>query len=195
MKPGLRIIKLALWVWVMTIVFGTIYATGQHILRAGADDAQVELAEETVRQLNLGASPSSVVPSGTTVELSDSLRQYVIIYDDSGKQIAANAKLSGQTVDVPSGVLEHARDVEEHRVTWQPASGVRSTVVVKHYNNAASSGFVVAGKSLREVEKHEDQLMLLCGIGWVLTVIPLSVYAWMVNEPRASSGSKKSKRA
>ncbi len=195
MVPSLKIIKLVLWVGVMTIVFGTIYASGQHILRAGANDAQVELAEETARQLNLGASPESVLPNGPAVELRDSLRQYVIIYSDGDKQLAGNVKLDNQSVDIPEGVLEHARNTNDHRITWQPADGVRSDIVVKRFSNAASSGFVVAGKSLREVEKQEDQLLLLSGIGWILTVIPLSVYVWLANEPPAkkSAGSATSR--
>ena len=189
--PSLRVIKLVLCVWVMTIVFGTIYASGQHILRTSADDSQVESAETTAQSLERGASPSSVLPNGPAVDLRSSLQSYLIIYDNDGNQIASNLRLDNRVVDVPDGVLEHARDVSDHRITWQPADGVRSDIVVKRYSNAAGSGFVVAGKSLREVEKHEDQLLLLCAIGWLLSVIPLCVYVWLTTEQHRTNNRKK----
>ena len=40
----------------------------------------------------------------------------------------------------------------EDRLTWQPEPGVRSATVVVHYQGA-QAGFVMAGRSLREVGK------------------------------------------
>src|SRR5581483_6741609 len=107
------------WAFVITVLFGTIYTVSQTILRTSANVPQVQMAEAAVDKLNLGASPTTVLPD-STVELRSSLAPYLMVYDDNGKQLASNVRLDNSTVDVPSGVLEHARNVDDHRITWQP---------------------------------------------------------------------------
>ncbi len=50
-----------------------------------------------------------------------------------------------------------ASRVGEDRITWQPEPGIRSAVVVVHYTGA-TPGYVMAGRSLREVEWRIDRL-------------------------------------
>jgi len=66
-------------------------------------------------------------------------------------------------------VLGAARARGEDRVTWQPASAVRSAAVVVRYGGA-QPGFVLAGRSQREVEARVDQLTLMIGAAWVITL-------------------------
>ena len=48
-------------------------------------------------------------------------------------------------------------------MTWQPQSGVRVAQVSVPW----SGGTVLAGRSLREVERRIDQLLLLVAAAWV----------------------------
>ena len=149
---------------------GLVYLTVQQSLRMGANDPQIQMAEDTASSLNTGASVEAVVPS-TKVEIADSLAPFVIVFADSGKILASSATLHGAVPTYPLGVLDYTRQKGQDRVTWQPKAGVRMATVVVRYND----GFVLAGRSLREVEKREDQVEQLSGLAmlaiWVTTLI------------------------
>jgi hypothetical protein len=151
-----------------------VYLTVQQSLRLGANDPQIQMAEDAASNLNSGASVEAVVPS-TKVEIAESLAPFVIVFDDSGKILASSAILHGAAPAYPAGVLDHARQNGQDRVTWQPEVGVRMATVVVPYNN----GIVMAGRSLTEVEQREsqmEQLSVLAMLGiWVATLIVISL--------------------
>ncbi|HEX7593426.1 MAG TPA: hypothetical protein VF429_04570, partial [Anaerolineae bacterium] len=47
--------------------------------------------------------------------------------------------------------------------------GVRSATIVTRFTST-QSGFVMAGRSLREVESRDSNLELLIGLGWLGTL-------------------------
>ncbi len=147
-----------------------VYLTVQQSLRMGANDPQIQMAEDSASRLSTGASVESVVPS-TKVELADSLAPFVIIFDQSGKILASSATLHGSVPAYPAGIIDFVRKNGQDRVTWQPEAGVRMATVVVPYKN----GFVMAGRSLTEVEKRESQVESLCGLAmlaiWAATLI------------------------
>jgi hypothetical protein len=153
---------------------GLAYLTVQQSLRMGANDPQIQMAEDAASNLTGDASVESVVPSAK-VEIADSLAPFVIVFDDSGKVLASSATLHGANPTLPSGVLDYTRQNGEDRVTWQPESGVRMAAVVVYYNN----GFVLAGRSLREVEKRESQVEQLSGLAmlaiWIATFVVVAL--------------------
>jgi len=84
---------------------------------------------------------------------------------------AAEALAQGASADslLPAGVLEYTRRRGQDRITWEPERGVRiAAVVVRH--EGANAGFVLAGRSLREVEKRETKTELIAGAAWVATL-------------------------
>ena len=147
-----------------------VYLTVQQSLRMGANDPQIQMAEDAASNLNAGASVESVVPPNK-VEIADSLAPFVIVFDDSGKVMAASATLYGAVPVYPAGVLDYVRQKGQDRVTWQPEAGVRMATVVVPF----AHGFVVAGRSLTEVEKRESQAENLSGLAmlgiWAATFI------------------------
>jgi hypothetical protein len=149
---------------------GLVYLTVQQSLRMGANDPQIQMAEDAASNLNAGASVESVVPTNK-VDIAESLAPFVIIFDDSGKVLASSATLHGVIPAYPAGVLDYVRQKGQDRVTWQPEAGVRMATVVEPYKH----GFVMAGRSLIEVEKRESQVESLSGIAllaiWVATFI------------------------
>jgi hypothetical protein len=150
------------------------FAAVQQALRQSANDPQIQLAEDAAARLASGIQAPAVLPPGT-VDLRTSLAPFMIVYDRSGDIVAASASLDAGTPALPGGVLSSWKKEQfrppwsnradgERRFTWQPVDGVRSAVVVRPYDGSAA-GFVLAGRSLREVERREDRLLVLVGLG------------------------------
>ena len=154
---------------VVTGIIGIVYAAVQQDIRQGANDPQIQMAEDAAARLAGGESIQGVVPS-EKVDISKSLVPYVIIFDSHGNPIASSAQLDGQTPTIPVGVFDSVRQNGEDRITWQPQTGVRSAIVVTQFTGS-TSGFVVAGRSLREVEKREDGLMQILVASWVVMML------------------------
>jgi hypothetical protein len=149
---------------------GLVYLAVQQSLRMGANDPQIQMAEDAASALNAGARVDSILPA-TKVELVSSLAPFIVVFDDSGNVLASSATLHGAFPVYPSGVLDYTRQKGQDRVTWQPEAGVRLATVVERYDK----GFILAGRSLREVEKRERQVEQLSGLVmlavWITTLI------------------------
>jgi len=72
----------------------------------------------------------------------------------------------GRACGLPPGVLDYVRQNGEDRITWQPRPGVRMASVVVGFGGV-KSGFVLAARSLREIEKRGDQAELEAGLAWI----------------------------
>jgi hypothetical protein len=126
------------------------------------------MAEDIASQLENGGTTASAVPTNP-VDLGNSLATFVILFNDQGAQTGSSARLHGQSPQLPGGVLEYVRQHGEDRLTWQPEPGVRIAAVATGYSGA-NPGFVLVGRSMREVEKRIGQIELLCGIAWIVTL-------------------------
>ena len=151
---------------VVTALCVVAYATAQQLLRQGANDPQIQMAEDAAAALNAGSPTSSVIP-GAQVELSTSLAPFIIVYETSGKPAASSGVLNGNLPDYPLGALQAAAKMGENRVTWQPNPGVRMASVVVPFKN----GFVVAGRSLKETEDRVSRIGELVLLMWFLSVV------------------------
>ena len=156
--------KKALKGWLPFAVVGTaavvlIYVGIQQDMRQTANDPQIRMAEDGAAALKNGSSTKSVIFPGS-VDLSTSLDPFMIILNDAGEVLASSASLNGSTPTLPKGVLDTARTKGENRLTWQPQDGVRLATIVT-YQDGKQPGFVVVGRSLREVEKREKQLAVM----------------------------------
>jgi len=154
---------------VVTCLSGLIYGTVQQDLRQSADDPQIQMAEDTAAQLANGQQVQSVVPT-EKIDIAKSLAPYVIVFDARGNPIASSAQLDGQTPTIPSGVFDYVRQSGEDRITWSPRPSVRSAIVVTQISGP-NSGFVLAGRSLREVEIREDDILQIVLIGWLAILL------------------------
>lgn len=144
---------LLLFAFFITLTCGLVYATVQQNFRQSANDPQIQMVEDTTRALEAGASAQSLV--GTSqIEIDKSLAPYMVIYDENTNVIASNAKLNNEPPKPPKGVFSFTKEHGQDRITWQPEENVRSAIVMQHYNG----GYVLAGRSLREVELREAKL-------------------------------------
>jgi hypothetical protein len=165
------VLRRAVLLWVpiavaATGVCGVVYAAVQQDLRQGANDPQIQMAEDAARRLDSGASPVGVVPA-ESIDMSESLRPYMMVFDRSSRLVASSVTLHGGPPPFPPSVFDQVHAPQgQDRITWQPEIGVRSAVVVQAWRD----GYVVAGRSLRLVEERVDRLLLLTGLVWVVTL-------------------------
>jgi hypothetical protein len=139
------------------------YLLVQQTLRMGANDPQIQMAEDAARSLASGASVETVLPAGD-IDIGTSLAPYWIVFDSNGKPVASDAKLNGQTPSLPDGVFDYVRKHGEDRISWQPQPGVRSAVVIVPVHDS-NGGFVLAGRSLREVEIRDTNALNISALG------------------------------
>jgi len=153
----------------------------QFALKQPANHPQVEVADVAVTRLNAGADPASVVPANQVEIGSPDL--YVMVLDSNRTVLATSAHLNGETVVPPAGVFEYVRDHGDDRITWQPAPGVRSAIVVEAFRG----GFVVAGRTLTDSESLEGPLVRLAIVAWLgIVVIGGVVLVMAIRKPRES---------
>lgn len=152
-----------------TLLCSLVFAAVQQEMRQSANDPQIQLAEDAAVKLEQGTLPSQVLPENQ-VEISKSLAPYVVVYDLKGNYLASSATLDGKPPILPPGVFDHAKANGQHRVTWQPRPEVRSATVIVPFKNGGG-GYVVAGKSLREVEERVDKVKFMALFVWVTVLV------------------------
>ena len=135
-----------------------VYASVQQSLRESANDPQIQMAEDAANDLKNGQAPAGVVGRGNIIDISESLSPFLIIYDSTGLPLESPAKLDDTVPVPPKGVFQYALKHGQDSVTWHPERDVRIASVIQSYRSESTSGFVLAGRSLREVEKREENL-------------------------------------
>ena len=172
---------------VTTIICGLVYLAVQQDLRMTANDELVQISEDVSALLAAGTPVQEILPPSNPIDISKSLAVYIAVYDASGTPLASTAMLNGAVPVPPASVFASAKAGGEDRLTWQPAPGVRSAVVVNHYavssaanpalgpnasstpnTSATTGGYVLVGRSLREIDNHESQAEAEAAGAWIL---------------------------
>lgn len=164
--------KIRFWIplaLTITLLCGLIYGVGQQIYRTSVNDPQIQLSEEIAKGLSNGQDAQQL--KSTPIDIAQSLTPFIIVYDQTAKPLIATGQLDGRIPSIPPGVLEYARIHGQNRITWQPKEGVRTAIIVTSYHGVKNAGFVLVGRSLRETEKREAQLMHLVLLGWIFTLV------------------------
>lgn len=176
---------------IATILALALYAIPQQVLRNGANDPQVQMATDLAAKLEAGAAAADSIPA-ENVDVARSLAPFVIVYDEQGRPVAGQGKLDGGVPTPPAGIFDYVRQHGEERVSWQPQRGVRIAAVVERVNGS-HSGFVLAGRSLREVEMREEQVRTMAGLAWMgmlgLIVAGTLGYGWMTRKQREATAA------
>lgn len=174
------------FVVLLTIIFGTLYVSIQQVLRQSANDPQIALSEDLAQNRSQRSDGSTLELGGPTVDIRSSLQPFIMEFNDKGVLQQTNLNLeefyrdTKQIVTVPPGVFEYTRNHKQDRFTWQPFSNVRIATVVTYFKGK-SSGFVLVGRSLREVEAREENMMKLVGLGWAGAVSVLTLFSFLQN--------------
>ncbi|MDQ6885470.1 MAG: hypothetical protein M3077_14735 [Candidatus Dormibacteraeota bacterium] len=161
-----------------SIVMALVLAAVQQDLRMGANDPQIQMAEDFAARLDSGASPASVAPA-SPVDLARSLAPFVIIFGRDRRPLASSASLDGQTPRPPAGVFDAVTKSRRSEITWAPRPEVREAAVIVAYGD----GYVLVGRSLRLVEQRADALaqvvILLFLVMLILTGLASLGTSWL----------------
>ena len=168
------VFKIVFGLTILTIFFLTIYTASQQVLRQSGYDPQIQMAEDTATALSGGfAVPADFMPaSRQPFDMSQSIAPFTMIFDENGTLLESSANLAGKIVLPPAGTFDYTKTHSEDRFTWQPQAGARFAVILKYYGGARP-GFVLVGRSLREVEIRTENLLKIVGLAWFASVVIL----------------------
>ncbi len=156
---------------IIVVLAGTFYVAVQQNYRMSANDPQIQIAEDIAAAITQGtAAPDAIVPPTPSAEMSPSLATFVAIYSATGTPIGSSVSLNGKLPTLPDGVFAYVKQHGEDRFTWQPQPGVRIAAVVTQFTGQ-SSGFVLAGRSIKEIEIRERQLGYWVAGGGVMALV------------------------
>jgi hypothetical protein len=158
----------------VTGVSGLVYLAVQQDLRQGANDPQIQMAEDAAVSLAKGDMPSAVVPRGTSIDIAQSLSPWIAVYDPSGKPLESSGVLDGALPQPPITLFDAGR--EETRITWQPRAGVRQALILVQAKNG---DFIASGRSLKAVEEREDSLTLEVFLAWAVTMTGSLIFSFI----------------
>lgn len=148
---------------IITLLCGLIFISVQQNYRQSGNDPQIQISEDMASYLSQGKDVKAVLPK-SEVDISKSLVWFMMVFNDAGEMTDGNARLDGQTPVVPKGVLDHAKENGQNRVTWEPKEGVRIASVITSHNG----GTVLIGRNLRETENRIGMLYKNVAIAWIL---------------------------
>jgi hypothetical protein len=162
---------------IASIILAIMYVQDQQILRQGANEPQVWMAETIAARLSAGAPISAFIPTQPVVLETDQ-SPYIVVYDAAGKPIAGNATVGGVLPALPVGVFgahKDGGDTNDNRITWQPAPSIRQAVVITPFESSTTRGYVLVGRSLHETQVREDVLTTRQFLGWAGTMIAVLI--------------------
>jgi hypothetical protein len=160
------------WIPLAVIIIalsGMLYVIPQQLLRQGANDPQIQQAEDAAAALAKGADPKTVVPQAV-IDISQSMAPFRMVFDEAGRPLTWSGELHGTPPTLPTGVFDYVKHNGEDRITWQPEAGIRLAAVIVKVEGA-NPGFVLSARSLREVEVRENQVLNFALLGMAVILV------------------------
>lgn len=165
-------------VLIATLILGITYVNDQQVLRLGADEPQIQMAQDAATRVAAGATPEDVL-GGSKIAIETMASPYLVMYDANGTPVSGTGYLNGSLPVLPGGVFDQAKRLGIDTISWEPEKGVREAIVVVPVMGQLG-GFVLAGRSLRYVEQQEDMLTKRTAVGWAVVVVALALAALFI---------------
>jgi len=159
---------------IVTGIIMLIYASVQQSHRSSANDPQLQLARDLSSTLSAGRPITNLLPPDT-IDIAQSLAVFAETFNHQGSPLQSTGFLNGQPPQPPGGVLDFTTKNQEDVITWQPQSDVRMAMVYEKVNSPAIACIAV-GRSLKEVEIREGNLVKMSGITWIACMAVLLVH-------------------
>ena len=163
----------------VTCIYGITFLAIQQYIRLSANELPMQYASDIKGRLESGVPISNAIKNIDSSDMQKSLSPFVIIYDNNGIVKNATTTLHGKCPAPPPGVFTIAKQDGENRRTWQPEPGVRNAIVVLPYSINGTEGYVIAGRSLREVEMREHFLFMQIALGLFFTMVATFIAAFI----------------
>jgi hypothetical protein len=160
---------------IVTVICLLIYASGQQSYRTAANDPQIQLASEIKQRLENVQSIQNIFLNDS-VDLSKSFNVFAMLLDNQCRVVHSSGFLHGENPALPKGVFEFVKTNGEDRVTWQPQPNVRMAMVIMKVNTD-NINYVAVGRSLKEVEVRESNLLFMTFVGWIICIAVISINA------------------
>lgn len=166
----------ALFVTALAVVLSVSHQQGW---RMGADRKPAALVATVQSRLDHGDAPESIL-AGPREEIATanwlrSTHPFAVVYDASGSPLAGDATYHGSLPQPPHGIFIYLREHGSHKVTWQPAPGVRIALVGKHLPDGR---FILAGQSLLRSEDRTSRFdghLLRVWVGMIAAILVVTV--------------------
>jgi hypothetical protein len=153
-------------------------AAVQQNYRFSADLPQLQMAEDGATALDNGKTAAEVVGAGQ-VDAASSLAPFMIVFDASKHVLATSGMFAGKTLTPPAGTFDNAKAKGYERFTWQTSTGAREAAVLV-YTGGPHPGYVLASRSLREVEVREHNLDLMTLVTLVAIVLVTAGFTFLL---------------
>ncbi len=164
---------------IISLLGGFAMYFSQQLLRRGADQPQTQMVNDAASLMANGQRPEDVIPP-THIDLQHSLEPFLFFYDEQGKPQAGSGTLQNAIPTPPPGVFDFVRAHGSEALTWQPRPDVRIASVVRRVEGP-HPGFILAGRSLREVEQQESNLYHLSFALWAVLMCVVAAAAWLLS--------------
>jgi hypothetical protein len=170
-----KILSCLVSVGIITIIFGVIYAGVQQNYRQSAYDPEIQMSEDGASFLSRGGNAQQISAQYSPVNFAQSLAPFVVVYNSTGNVLSASGNLDGNVPTPPLGVFDSTLSRGQDRISWQPRADVRIAMVITPYSYQGVSGFVLAGRNMKEIEARTMSLAFIVFVGWFLSLIGLGV--------------------
>jgi hypothetical protein len=148
----------------ITIIYFTMYVIVQQNYRMNANDPQIQMAQD--QAVNLNSTEGTGLSYGQKIDISTTLTTFNVVFDKNQKLLTP-ITVKNETPSVPSGVFSYTAKHGEDRFTWSPGKGVRVAAVMEKFDH----GYILVGRSLKEVEKRISNMGDMVFIAWLFTLI------------------------
>lgn len=159
---------------VLTAVFGTIYKVGQISLESTLYDPLTYEAVDKAWATAITAEKDGRLkaPFSSQVDVEKTQSSFLTVYNKDKKVVGSSGVLDENTPQLPSEFLDNTNPFVRNYFSWEPKPGVHLAGVTV---SAGNYGYVLAGRSMSETDRHLDRLTKTVIVGWLASLILLGV--------------------
>ena len=172
---------------VLTVACGLAYVLVQQDLRNGANDPQIQLAEDAAAALDgRRGSRQSVIPT-ETVDLATSLAPWLASTTELAETHRQQRRPRRLAPDASAGVLAYAKEHGRDVVTWQPRAGTRIALVAIPWSGGTvlAGPLAPAGRGTRGSGARPGRRRAVVGLIAVGVAAGIAAWMWPASRPAA----------
>ena len=156
----------------ITVCCLLVYASVQQVYRTSANDPQIQMGRDVTNDLKHARSIDHYFSD--TVDLSESLSPFIVLYDINGKPLRSSGLLHGQMLPIPGGVFKDI-DLDHKEITTMPERKVRLAMSITK-TGVQPIAYVATGRSLNEIEFREASLLQTVFFVWIILESMFIIY-------------------
>ena len=167
----------------LSLIFGVIYKVCRVSLDSTLHDPLTYEAVSTAWRLSdvQQANGQLKVDLPIKVNVANNLSTFITVYDHEKNVIASSGELDGETPALEPQFLENTNQYVRNYFDWRPSQDVHlagTTVAV------GDDGYVLVGRNMQEADRQGNRVTKAVVIGWIASVIILTVGFSLVNRKR-----------